>query len=237
MLCLLANTAPVAFGSLGIPVITLAKVAGLDLICANPDDRHQLPFFSLIVPVWLIAVMSGSRSVKGCRPAILVCGGSYASTQFLTSNFQGTALVDVFSGIGTLVILAVFLRFWKPKEIWRFAAERDVPPTAAAEAQRRPAAGEAFPVVDGGASQNPGVVATPPVAADLSAARGLCVGTVAVAVVDDFALGFDGLEADARPRRRCGSASGMGWAEDQRKGARLAQSRLPQRRRRRRLQS
>jgi lactate permease len=126
-LALLANTSPVAFGALGTPVITLAKISGLDEMALSQMAGRQLPFFSLIVPAWLVATMSGWRGVVGCWPAIVVCGGSFAAIQFATANFHGPTLVDVLGGIGSLVSLTVFLRFWQPKEIWRFA---DEPPHA-----------------------------------------------------------------------------------------------------------
>lgn len=126
-LALIANTSPVAFGALGTPIITLAKVSGLDEMALCQMAGRQLPFFSLIVPAWLIAVMSGWRGVVGCWPAIAVCGGVFALLQFLTANFHGPTLVDVVGGLGSLVALAIMLRFWQPKEIWRFP---DEPPHA-----------------------------------------------------------------------------------------------------------
>jgi len=131
-LALLANTSPVAFGALGTPIITLAKVSGLDEMALSQMAGRQLPLFSLIVPAWLVAVMSGWRGVRQCWPAIAVCGGSFAVLQFLTSNFHGPTLVDVVGGLGSLVSLAVFLRFWQPAQIWRFA---DAPP---AHVEERP---------------------------------------------------------------------------------------------------
>jgi lactate permease len=119
-LALLANTSPVAFGALGTPIITLAKISGIDAFALSQMAGRQLPLFSLIIPAWLVAIMSGWKGVKGCWPAILVCGGSFALIQFFTSNFHGPTLVDVFGGIGSLLALTVFLRFWQPREIWRF---------------------------------------------------------------------------------------------------------------------
>lgn len=124
-LALLANTSPVAFGALGTPIITLAEISGLDEMALSQMAGRQLPFFSLIVPAWLVATMAGWRGVVGCWPAILVCGGSFAAIQFATSNFHGPTLVDVVGGLGSLVSLAVFLRFWQPKEIWRFPDEAE----------------------------------------------------------------------------------------------------------------
>ncbi len=126
-LALLANTSPVAFGALGTPITTLAKISGLDEMALSQMAGRQLPFFSLIVPGWLVATMAGWRGVVGCWPAILVCGGSFAGIQYLTSNFHGPTLVDVIGGLGSLVCLAVFLRFWQPKEIWRFPDEAGQP--------------------------------------------------------------------------------------------------------------
>jgi lactate permease len=124
-LALLANTSPVAFGALGTPIILLAEVSHIDVMALSQMAGRQLTLFSLIIPVWLVAVMSGWRGVKGCWPAILVCGGSFAAIQFCTSNFHGPTLVNVFGGIGSLLSLTVFLQFWQPKEIWRFSEERD----------------------------------------------------------------------------------------------------------------
>jgi lactate permease len=126
-LALLANTSPVAFGALGTPITTLAKISGIDEMLLSQMAGRQLPFFSLIVPAWLVAVMSGWRGVVGCWPAILVCGGSFAGIQYLTSNFHGPTLVDVVGGLGSLASLTVFLRFWQPREVWRFPDETDAP--------------------------------------------------------------------------------------------------------------
>jgi lactate permease len=119
-LALLANTSPVAFGALGTPIITLAKVSGINEMALSQMAGRQLTPFSLIIPVWLVAIMAGWKGVKGCWPAILVCGGSFAVIQFGLSNWHGPALVNIVGGIGSLVMLTVFLRFWQPKEIWRF---------------------------------------------------------------------------------------------------------------------
>jgi len=126
-LALLANTAPVAFGALGTPIITLAKISGLDEMALSQVAGRQLPLFSLIVPVWLVAIMSGWRGVLGCWPAILVSGGSFAVLQFLMANYHGPGLVDVVGGIGSMVALTVFLRFWQPADTWRFADETAKP--------------------------------------------------------------------------------------------------------------
>lgn len=139
-LALLANTAPVAFGALGTPIITLAKISGLDEMALSQVAGRQLPLLSMIIPVWLIAIMSGWRGVVGCWPAILVSGGSFAVLQFVMANFHGPALVDVVGGVGSMVSLALFLRFWQPADTWRFADERG---EAAQDSTANSAAGSA----------------------------------------------------------------------------------------------
>jgi lactate permease len=136
-LSLIANTSPVAFGALGTPIIVLAKAADLPEMALSQMAGRQLPFFSLIVPAWLIATMSGWRGVVGCWPAILVCGGTFAAIQFATANFHGPTLVDVGGGIGSMVALAVFLQFWQPKEIWRFPDEEKTEEVDSAQAPLR----------------------------------------------------------------------------------------------------
>jgi lactate permease len=127
-LALIANTSPVAFGALGTPIITLAKVTGLNELELSAMAGRQLPFFSLIVPVWLVWTMAGWRATLAVWPALLVCGGSFALTQFLVSNYHGPWLVDVVGGVVSLVCLAGFLRIWQPRDTWRFA---DEPPASA----------------------------------------------------------------------------------------------------------
>ena len=118
-LALIANTAPVAFGALGTPIITLAKVTGLDEHAISQMAGRQLPFFSLIVPAWMVATMAGWRGLLAVWPAVLVCGGSFAVVQFAMANYVGAALVDVVAGIISLVALASFLRWWQPRECWQ----------------------------------------------------------------------------------------------------------------------
>jgi lactate permease len=127
-LALIANTAPVAFGALGTPIITLAKVTGLDEHAISQMAGRQLPFFSLIVPAWMVATMAGWRGLLGVWPAVIVCGGSFAVVQFAMANYVGAALVDVVAGIISLVALAGFLRWWQPRECWQHgtnATKRD----------------------------------------------------------------------------------------------------------------
>jgi lactate permease len=118
-LALIANTAPVAFGALGTPIITLAKVTGLDEQAISAMAGRQLPLFSLMVPAWMVATMAGWRGMLAVWPAVVVCGASFAVVQFAMANFVGAALVDVVGGIASLVALAVFLRFWQPRECWQ----------------------------------------------------------------------------------------------------------------------
>ncbi len=118
-LSLIANTAPVAFGALGTPVITLAKVHGYDLMSVTAMIGRQLPFFSLLVPFWLIWAFAGRKAMVEIWPAILVTGVSFAVPQFLVSNFIGPELVDIIAAIVSMVSLVLFLRVWRPATVWR----------------------------------------------------------------------------------------------------------------------
>ncbi len=117
-LSLIANTAPVAFGALGTPVITLAKVHGYDLMEVTAMIGRQLPPFSLLVPFWLIWAFAGRKAMMEIWPAILVTGLSFAIPQFLVSNYIGPELVDIIAAIVSMVSLVLFLRVWKPKTVW-----------------------------------------------------------------------------------------------------------------------
>ena len=118
-LSLIANTAPVAYGALGTPVITLAKVHGYDLMSISAMIGRQLPLFSLMVPFWLIWAFAGRRGMMQIWPAILVTGVSFAVPQFLVSNYIGPELVDVIAAMSSMICLVLFLRVWKPRQIWR----------------------------------------------------------------------------------------------------------------------
>jgi len=122
-LSLIANTAPVAFGALGAPLIGLQGVTGLDLKDLSAMVGRQLPFFSLIVPFWLIWAFAGFRGMLEIWPAILVAGVFFAIPQFLMSNFHGPWLVDVVAAVVSIAALALFLKVWRPKRIWRFPVE------------------------------------------------------------------------------------------------------------------
>ncbi len=117
-LSLIANTAPVAFGALGTPVITLAKVHGYDLMQVTAMIGRQLPFFSLLVPFWLIWAFAGRKAMMEIWPAILVTGLSFAIPQYLVSNFIGPELVDIIAAIVSMISLVLFLRVWQPKKVW-----------------------------------------------------------------------------------------------------------------------
>lgn len=122
-LCLIGNTAPVAFGAMGIPVIVAGQVSGVDVMAISQMAGRQLPFMTIIVLFWLMAIMDGWRGVKETWPAVLVGGGSFALVQFLTANYIGPELPDITSAIFALVTLTTFLKFWQPKRIFRFDTE------------------------------------------------------------------------------------------------------------------
>ena len=124
-LSLIANTAPVAFGALGTPLIGLQSVTGLDLKELSAMVGRQLPFFSLLVPFWLIWAFAGFRGMIQVWPAILVAGLSFAIPQFLISNFHGPWLVDVVAAMVSMGSLTLFLKFWKPKTAWTMNATDD----------------------------------------------------------------------------------------------------------------
>ena len=122
-LALIGNTAPVAFGALGTPVITLASVTGLPVEKLSAMVGRQLPFFSVIVPFWLIWAMAGFAGMAEVWPACLVAGIFFAVPQFLVSNFVGPALVDIIAAAVSIGATYVLLKFWQPKKIWRFPGE------------------------------------------------------------------------------------------------------------------
>ena len=114
-LSLLANTAPVAFGALGTPIIALQGVTGLDLHALSAQVGHQLPVFSLIVPFWLVWAYAGWRGMLEVWPAVLVAGVSFAVPQFLIATLHGPWLVDLVAAACSLASLTLFLRFWHPR--------------------------------------------------------------------------------------------------------------------------
>ena len=141
-LSLIANTAPVAFGALGTPIVALQAVTGLDLLALSRMVGRQLPIFSVIVPFWLVWAYAGARGLAEVWPAALVAGVSFAVPQFLVANFHGPWLVDVVAATTSIVALAAFLRVWRPARRWR--GDRDGPAddhgTAAAATAAPPSA-------------------------------------------------------------------------------------------------
>jgi len=123
-LSLIANTAPVAYGALGTPIAGLASVTGIDPFLLGAMVGRQLPFFSLIVPFWLIWAFAGWRGMLAVWPAILVCGVSFAIPQFLISNYINPWIVDIGASLISMACLIGFLQIWKPKEIWTSPALR-----------------------------------------------------------------------------------------------------------------
>src|SRR5712692_2597647 len=142
---LIANTAPVAWGSIGTPVHTLAVVTALSESDLNAMIGRILPLTAVIVPFWLVRTMVSWAETVEVFPAILVVGISFALTQFFWSNYVDSNLVDIAAGIASMVATLLFLRFWQPKKIWRFEDERG--PEAAVQSEVGPA-GPANPIIE-----------------------------------------------------------------------------------------
>ncbi|MCW5982562.1 MAG: lactate permease LctP family transporter [Bryobacteraceae bacterium] len=115
-ICLLANTAPVAFGSIGIPVVTLSAITGLDLYALSGDVGKICAPVSLFIPAYLVVVMGGWKGLRGVFPAAAACGISFASVQFLVSNYLGPYLTDILSSLAAIGALVVLFRVWQPKD-------------------------------------------------------------------------------------------------------------------------
>jgi lactate permease len=122
-LCLIANTAPVAFGSVGIPITVASQVTAIPELAISQMVGRTLPLLSVFLPFYLVVIMAGFRKAREVWPAIVVAGVSFASLQLFSSNILGPALPDVIAGIGSIVSLIVLLKFWKPKNAWRFPTE------------------------------------------------------------------------------------------------------------------
>ncbi|KMP77288.1 L-lactate permease [Bacillus wiedmannii] len=118
-LCLIANTAPVAFGAMGIPITVAGQVTGIDPHKIGQMAGHQLPFLSLFVPFFIVFLMDGFKGVRQTWPALFVAGSSFAITQFITATFLGPELPDITSALVSLVSLSLFLKVWQPKEIYQ----------------------------------------------------------------------------------------------------------------------
>jgi lactate permease len=138
-LSLIANTAPVAYGALGTPIIALAGVTGLDLHALSAMAGRQLPFFSVVVPFWVVWAYAGWRGMMGVWPACLTAGVSFAIPQFLVSNFHGPWLVDIVAAICSMLAVIGLLKVWQPKDGWNAErgmrnAETETPARAVASA-------------------------------------------------------------------------------------------------------
>ena len=132
-ICLLANTAPVAFGAIGIPITAVEGPTGIPALEISKMVGRQLPFISVFIPFYLVIIMAGFKRVWEVLPAILVSGISFAFTQYLSSNFLGPELPDILSALVSLFALVIFLKFWKPKKIFLFKGDAE---TAAASAEQ-----------------------------------------------------------------------------------------------------
>lgn len=122
-ICLIANTAPVAFGSIGIPITVASQVSGIPELPISQMVGRTLPILSVVLPFYLVSIVAGVRKAQEIWPAVLVSGFSFAFLQYVSSNFLGPALPDVIAGLGSIICLMIFLRLWKPRTIWRFANE------------------------------------------------------------------------------------------------------------------
>src|SRR5437867_8421675 len=169
VLALLANTAPVAFGSIGIPITTLGGLVApiLGHTDAASTTRalsamvgRQLPLFSIIIPAYLIVVLAGWRRMREVLPAVLVTGVSFAVVQFLVSNLVGPELTDIIAALVSMGCLAALLRFWRPREVWQFAHESAA--TAQAAQPRRGMGRSDLPARGVAVGRSPLDVAAPP---------------------------------------------------------------------------
>ncbi len=125
-ICLLANTAPVAFGSIGIPVTTLANVTGLPVLALSSMVGRLCAMISIVIPGYLIVVMTGPKKALEVLPAIVACGLSFAAVQFYVSNYMGPELTDILSSLTCIVVMVLVLKFWKPKNILRLEGDKPV---------------------------------------------------------------------------------------------------------------
>lgn len=137
-LCLVANTAPVAFGTIGIPIVALGGVIGLNdagIMKLSAAVGHQLPFISLFLPAYLVLIMAGFRRTMEVFPAVAACGAAFAACQWAISSYLGPYLPDILSSLAAMAALMVLLRFWRPKSVFRFAHD----PLVCAEKRYSPA--------------------------------------------------------------------------------------------------
>ena len=192
LLCLIANTAPVAWGAIGTPILTLSSVTGLDVNALSATSGRILPPLSLIIPFWLVCTMAGWRATVAVWPALLAVGGTFAGVQFVWSNFVGFELVDIVSAVASLAAGVAVLGVWKPKDEWRFDHDDE----GARRLRRAPEAdGFDGPLTAGRVAR--AVDAVRPADGDgpgLGPPRGQALGTPAVK---------DWLDAHLVERRRC----------------------------------
>src|SRR5919206_309072 len=123
-ICLLANTAPVAFGSIGIPVTTLANITGLPVMALSAMVGRLCAMISVIIPGYLVVVMTGPKRALEVLPAIIACGLSFAGMQFYVSNYMGPELTDILSSLTCIVVMIAVLKLWKPKTIMRLEGDK-----------------------------------------------------------------------------------------------------------------
>jgi len=122
-ICLIANTAPVAFGSIGIPITVASQVTAIPEMAISQMVGRTLPILSIILPFYLVLIICGYKKTKEVLPPILVSGISFSFIQWVTSNYLGPSLPDVIAGVGSIISLVIFLNYWKPKSNWRFPNE------------------------------------------------------------------------------------------------------------------
>ena len=149
VLCLVANSSPVAFAAAGIPVAVAASVSGIDVVTLGRIIGHQVPLLSFIVPFWLVVVLCGWRRSMEVLPALLVAGLLMAVTQLLISQFSGPWTAGILSGIVTLAGLALFLRVWKPRNTWEFPGRSAAAAPGAVDAAASSTAGAEGPRASG----------------------------------------------------------------------------------------
>jgi lactate permease len=132
-ICLIANTAPVAFGAVGTPIIIASQVSDIPEMAISQMVGRTLPILSVIIPFYLVMIMAGFKKTMEVLPAIIVSGGSFAFFQWFSANYLGPMLPDVLAGLASIICLMALLKFWKPKTLWRFPDEP--PQTIATELQ------------------------------------------------------------------------------------------------------
>jgi lactate permease len=123
-ICLMANTAPVAFGSIGIPVTTLAGITGMPVLPLSAMVGRLCAMISVVIPMYLVVVMAGWRKTIEVLPAVVICGGSFAAVQFYVSNYMGPELTDILSSLSCIGAMVLVLKFWKPGTIYRLEGEQ-----------------------------------------------------------------------------------------------------------------